>query len=396
MTSRPRIAFVPPRFGRDVLGGAEAALREMAAGLHDRGYPVEVLTTCARSHFTWANELPAGRTVVDGITVHRFPTVMSHNRRERDELDAAVSAGATLTSEQEQRWINGLFRVPALYEHILDHGGDYDALVFAPYLFWTTFACAQIHPEKSALLSCLHDEPPARLQVFRPLLTGLADVWFMSPPERDLAERIVGALPPHHAVTGCGVAVPAGYDTAAFRRRHGIEGRFVLYAGRREGGKGWETLLEQFARATSRRHLPFTLVTFGGGEVRASSAIADRVVDLGFISESDKADAFASADAYLQPSRLEAFSRTIMEAWLAGSLVIANGASAVVSYHCERSGAGLLYDDEYELEECLAFVADSPDAARAIAARGRDYVLANYTWDRVLDNIEPRLAALSA
>ena len=36
-------------------------------------------------------------------------------------------------------------------------------------------------------------------------------------------------------------------------------------------------------------------------------------------------------------------------------------------------------------------MADAPDAARAIAAGGRDYVLANYTWDRVLDGIEETL-----
>lgn len=89
----------------------------------------------------------------------------------------------------------------------------------------------------------------------------------------------------------------------------------------------------------------------------------------------------------MQPSRLEAVSRTI---------VIANGGGPVVSYHCERSDAGLLYDDEYELEECLAFVADSPDAASRIAASGREYVLQNYTWDHVLDTIETRLLELTS
>ncbi len=394
MTVKPRIAFVPPRYGLDVLGGAEAALREMAHGLAARGYGVEVLTTCARNHFTWVNELPAGQTVEDGLLVRRFPTVMSRNRSERDHLEMAIAAGVDLTLEQQQRWMNGLFRVPGLFHHLIDHGAEYDALVFAPYLFWTTYACSQVLPDRSALLACLHDEPYARLPIFRPLFTSLGDVWFMSPPERDLAGEIFGAPPPRHGLTGCGVAVPGGYDPEGFRRRHGIEGRFVLYAGRREGGKGWETMLEQFAHATTRSQLPFSLVTFGGGQVTPPVSIVDRVIDLGFITEEEKGNAFAAADAYIQPSRLEAFSRTIMEAWLAGTLVIGNGGSPVVSYHAEQSGAGLLYDDEYELEECLSFVADSPEAARGIAASGRDYVLTNYTWDRVLDTVESRVEAL--
>lgn len=395
MTAKPLIAFVPPRYGADVLGGAEAVLREMAAGLQKRGYPVEILTTCARDHFTWANELPAGQSVVDGVPVRRFPTVYSNNRRERDQLEAAIVAGDTITMEQQQRWINGLFRVPDLFHHLLDHGSRYNALVFAPYLFWTTYACSQIFPERTALWACLHDEPFARLPIFQPLFSGLGEVWFQSQPEVDLAQAIFGHLPPRYQLTGCGVVVPTSYDAAAFRRRHGIFERFVLYAGRREGAKGWETFLEQFARATARSRLPFWLVTFGGGEVNAPPEIADRVIDLGFISDDEKGDAFAAAEACIQPSRLEAFSRTIMEAWLAGTLVIGNGAGPVVAYHCERSGAGLVYDDEYELEQCLAFLADSPDTAAQIAAAGREYVLQNYTWDHVLDSIEAGVLAIA-
>jgi glycosyltransferase involved in cell wall biosynthesis len=129
----------------------------------------------------------------------------------------------------------------------------------------------------------------------------------------------------------------------------------------------------------------------GAGEVRPPAAIADRVIDLGFLPDEERDNAFAAADAYLQPSRYEAFSRTIMEAWLAGTLVIANGGSDVVRYHCERSEAGLLYDDELELEECLAFLAEAPETAAELAARGRSYVLDNYQWDTVLDKVEAAL-----
>jgi glycosyltransferase involved in cell wall biosynthesis len=126
----------------------------------------------------------------------------------------------------------------------------------------------------------------------------------------------------------------------------------------------------------------------GVGEVRPPADIADRVIDVGFLSDDERDDAFAAADAYVQPSQYEAFSRTIMEAWLAGTLVIANGASDVVAWHCERSGAGLTYDDDDEFEECLSFLATATDAAATLAARGREYVLANYRMDDVLDRIE--------
>jgi glycosyltransferase involved in cell wall biosynthesis len=385
-----RLAFVPARLGPGVVGGAEAVMREMAVGLARRGWDVDVLTTCARNHFTWENEFEPGVENLDGVTVRRFPAVISTPRRERAEFNAAIVAGAPLTIEQQHRWMNDDVRVPELFHYLLEEAERYRAVVFAPYLFWPAFACGQLAPERTILMPCLHDEPEAYLELYRPLFAGSRGLWFLSDPERDLARRIFPQLAPHEVI-GSGVDVPAAYDVEGFRRRHGIEGRFVLFAGRREGGKNWEALLDAFAHAVARGLDGLSLVTAGFGEVHPPPAIADRVIDLGYLSDTDRDDVFAAADAYVQPSAYESFSRTMMEAWLAGTPVIANGASDVSRWHCERSGAGLVYDDDLELEECLRFVADEPEAARALAAPGRPYVLANYTWDPVLDHAEVTL-----
>lgn len=386
-----RIGLAPARFGSKTVGGAEIVLREVAVGLRDRGWDVEILTTCARDHFTWANELPAGTTREDGLLVRRFPVVFD-NTAERADHERTILAGGRISIEAQQRWMNGGMRVPEMYHYLLDHADEYRALIFGPYLFWVAFACAQVAPARSVLWTCLHDEPYAYLELFQPLLTGVAGMFFQTQPEHELAHRIATPLAPH-AVVGCGVPVPSGYDPQGFRERYGIQGRFLLYAGRREGAKGWEELLSAFAAATRRAALPFSLVTMGAGPVDPPPAIADRVIDLGFLPDAERDNAFAAADAYLQPSRYEAFSRTVMEAWLAGTLVIGSAGSEVVRWHCERSGAGLVYDDAYELEQCLRFVADTPEAAAELARAGRGYVLTNYTWPTVLDRIEQGLQA---
>jgi glycosyltransferase involved in cell wall biosynthesis len=385
-----KLGFVPSRFGPDVLGGAETVQHEIATGLQARGWDVEILTTAAKDHFTWANEYPIGLADEGGLSVRRFPAVVSTPRAERAALERRILDGETLTLVEQQRWANDDVRVPELFHYLLDHSAEYRTLIFTPYMFWTAFACSQVAPSRTVLWTCLHDEPFARLEVFRPMLTGVAGLWFQTEPEHEFAHRLLGTPAPHRVV-GCGVPVPEHYDPDGFRRRHGLDGRFVLYAGRREGAKNWETLLESFASAARRHDLPFKLATIGSGEVRPPDDIADRVVDLGFVSMAERDNAFAAADAYIQPSLYEAFSRTVMEAWLAGTLVIGNGGCAPVRWHCERSGAGLTYDDELEFEQALSFVADAPDAAAAIAASGRDYVLANYTWDIVLDHIEDTL-----
>jgi glycosyltransferase involved in cell wall biosynthesis len=113
-----------------------------------------------------------------------------------------------------------------------------------------------------------------------------------------------------------------------------------------------------------------------------------RVIDVGYLSDQERSDAMAAAFVYLQPSRVESFSRTIMEAWLAGTPVVANAASAVVSWHCRRSQAGLVYRDDFELTECLRLLLELPRLGETMAGRGRRYVLENYRWSGVLDRAE--------
>ena len=104
---RPRrIAFVVPRFGERVAGGAETltrgfALQTVATGLA----AVEVFTTCAINHHTWRNELPPGTTDDHGITVHRFkvdppPFLSARSALRRPQFGAPCA------------WVSAYFVVP--------------------------------------------------------------------------------------------------------------------------------------------------------------------------------------------------------------------------------------------------------------------------------------------
>lgn len=388
-----RVAFVTPRYGRAVVGGSEAVMAEAAHGLAARGHEVEVLTTCATNHYTWANELPPGASEESGVTVRRFRTTHSFSRLVSIELERRIARGDKVSALEEVTWLNGRLRVPSLYLHLLANARDFDAIVCSPYLFWTTVYGATVAPERTIVMPCLHDEPYAFLRLVRATLSEVAGAWFLSEPEHELGHRIAPRISPRHAVLGAAVEVPTAYDPVGFRERHQIQRPFVLYAGRREEGKGWTGLLAAFQAALLRHSLPFDLVTFGVGDASVPDELRPRVVDLGYLDAAELPDAFAAAEALVQPSANESFSRTIMEAWLAGTPVIANGAGAVVNWHCERSGGGLTYLDELELGQCLAFLAEAPKAAAGLAEHGREYVLANYTWDRVLDGFEQMLSA---
>lgn len=386
-----RIAFVTPRYGSGVVGGSEAMMGEAARGLAARGHTVEVLTTTARSHVSWANEFPAGTEVDRSVTVRRFRTVTGRGRLSAAELESRVQRAERLTRAEEIAWVNGRFSVPDLYLFLSAQAHRYDALVFSPYLFWSTIYGAEVAPARSIIMPCLHDEPYAWLSLVRASLSTVAGLWFLSEPEHLLGHRVAPGLAPSHRVVGGAVEVPDSYDPAGFRERHRLQRPFLLYAGRREDGKGWRQLLADFAGALAVEDLPFDLVTIGVGAPNVPAALAERVIDLGFLESDEVPSAFAAAEAILQPSVNESFSRTVMEAWLARTPVIASALGEVVTWHCERSGAGLTYADEAEFTQCLRFLADSPKAAAALAERGREYVLTNYTWDIVLDAMEDSL-----
>ncbi len=393
-----KVAFVPPRYGDDVVGGSEAVMREAAQGLARRGWEVEVLTTCARDHYTWTNDYPEGSFEVDGLVLRRFPTVHDSDpyRPPPPRLVSAerrILLGLPVTADEEAIWVNGYFRAPGLFHHLVARAPDYRAVIVSPYLVWTTTAGWSAAPERTVVMPCLHDEPYARLGVVRRLLAGAAQVWFLSEPEHELGHRL-GPLAAEHRVVGCGVPIPMGYDPAGFRARHGLAERpFALYAGRREWGKGWDDLLAVYVDGVNRG-LDLDLVSVGVGAINPPPETQGRLVDLGFLTDAEMSDAFAAATVYVQPSPNESFSRTVMEAWLAGTPVVANAASPVVAWHCRRWGAGLVYAGDAELAECLALVAERPEALAGLGRGGRQYVLANYTWETVLDRMEEALGVL--
>jgi glycosyltransferase involved in cell wall biosynthesis len=390
----PRLALVPPRYGPDVIGGAELVLREVAHGMAERGWEVEVLTTCARDHYTWANHYPAGTSTDGAVTIRRFPVVNDTSGAARAKVAQRLALAEVPTLREQEAWMNDGLRVPELFHALLDDAESYQAIIVSPYLFWTSFACGLIAPERTILRPCLHDEPEARFELFEPLFNGVARIWVNTEPEAELLDRIAPAHAPS-AVMGEGVPVPESYDPEGFRERFGLgDARFVLYAGRREGAKGWEQLLDAFVATVRKEDVDLHLVTIGVGEVHIPDDVAHVIHDLGLVSDRDRDDAFAAASGYLQPSALESFSRTVMEAWLAGTPVIANAASPVVAWHCERSGAGLTYEDDADLEQCLRFIAEAPEAAAELASPGRRYVLDNYTWPVTLDRMEAGLREL--
>jgi glycosyltransferase involved in cell wall biosynthesis len=382
------VAFVCPRFADGTApGGAETLLKSLAKRLQGRGATVSFLTTCATDHFTWANTLPPGMRMTDGVPAHYFPV------DERD-VPAFLRAQQRLCARRpsdpatEKEWLQNGVNSSALCRHLRDHADEYDRIVVGPYLFSLSHAAAAVAPEKTALVPCLHDEPFARMKATRELFAAVRHVLFNSAPERSLATRLLDFPADRGSVVGMGLD-PFAADPAAYRRSRGLTAPYLVYAGRREPLKGTPTLLDYFAAFRSRTGRDVRLVLTGAGPLDIPADCAPFVTDEGFVSEQAKHEIMAGALAFCHPSQNESLGIVLLEAWLAGAPALVRAWSEVLTDQCRRSGGGLWFRNYPEFEEELLLLLDHPRWAQDLARNGRDYVLREYAWPVV----EQRLLA---
>jgi glycosyltransferase involved in cell wall biosynthesis len=382
MTHARHIAFVCPRFAEQgTVGGAETLLQRLAEHAAAAGRRVTFLTTCAQSHFTWENTLPPGRRTVGGLDVHYFPV---------DERDVsaflaaqdAISRGAAVSRAEEETWIRNSVNSRALCDHLRERGADYDRLVFGPYLYGLTWFGCRIHPAKSRLVPCLHDEAFAHLGIMKDLFRDAAGFLFNSEPERDLARRLFGVPESKSAVVGMGLD-PFEADPRAFPRRRGLDAPYVLYSGRREPLKNTPLLCDYLHAFRERTGRDVKLVFTGSGPIDAPPALRPHLLDAGFVTEDEKHEAMAGALAFVQPSVNESLGIVLLEAWMARAPALVHAGSAVLRWQCERSNGGLWFRHYPEFEEELLRLADHAPLREQLGRAGREYVLREYAWPRI-------------
>lgn len=395
------LAVVLPRYGADLGGGCETLLREIVCHLAGRRFSpeicpllgglerIEVWTTCAKDHRTWENYHPPGVSFEDGFPVHRFPV----DERNLDvfigrELD--IAAGRRLHPNQQLDWLGAGVNSKGLYAHIAQSGKEFDALLFGPYLFPTTFWGGLIHPEKSILVPCLHNEPYAYQDVFGALFRGVRGIVCNAGAEADLVADIYGAadMIPKSAVVGMGFEKSNAPKPLS---RSNTNTPYLLYSGRKEEGKNLHRLIEWY-QPLRAKFPELQLVLIGSGEIQFLKELPQGVVDRGFVSEEEKLEIMSGALALCQPSVNESFSIVLMEAWLQKTPVLVHGHCAVTREHATRSQGGLYFTNAQEFFEVVSRLMHNPTFVQTLGENGYRYVSEEYSWDAVLSRLESAFA----
>ncbi|MFL5766417.1 MAG: glycosyltransferase family 4 protein [Actinomycetota bacterium] len=224
----------------------------------------------------------------------------------------------------------------------------------------------------------------------------------------DLVERF-------HVVTERIQVVPLGVEPAAdateenvgaVRRRHGLDGPYVLFVGGVERRKNLPALVRAFAGLP--QDLGVSLVLAGGGVARDPGAsrdldavvrslperVRDRVVRTGYVSEEDKAALLAGAEALVYPSTYEGFGFPVLEAMAAGTPVVTSDRSSLP----EIAGQAALLVDPVSadaiadgIERVLTDAELRSRLREAGAERAR-----SFTWDRTARETAEVLHAVAA
>jgi glycosyltransferase involved in cell wall biosynthesis len=385
------LLWVVPRFGSATVGGAERLVRGLATRALPDGWSSEIATTCALDHETWENVLEPGEFVEDSLVVRRF-RVGSRDHNRFWQLHPSILSGQADYAE-ELEWLANSVWSPDLQRFIEDHGHTYDLILFSPYLFGTTVWGAQLRPERSALVPCLHDEPYAYLTTVQRMFRAVRGCLFNSEGEERLARRLHRVE--FGGVVGMGFEAPTRAPSARFAEPRGLDS-FLLYAGRIEEGKRVDVAVDYAVRYASERPNAPRLALIGQGSYRPPESAGGVVVHVGFVDEDERRAAYSEALAVVNPSQLESLSLVLMEAWLEGTPCLVAAESEVTREHCERSGGGFTFDSYGAFRDALDRLRADDEVRMRMGKAGRTYVLDTYGWPRVRGRFQRAVESMVA
>lgn len=168
------------------------------------------------------------------------------------------------------------------------------------------------------------------------------------------------------------------------RRDLGVgPGPLILSVGRSEGRKGLDFAAEVIA-AVRGRHADATLLLIGTPAdhrlaavpgIRCTGWINDGLVDL----------AYGCADVTLVPSRYEAFSRVVIEAWAHSCPVVVTDGVALAPLVTRSGGAVVRYGDHESAADAIELLLVDRPRQRRVGAAGKAFVESSFLLDRVAD-----------
>jgi glycosyltransferase involved in cell wall biosynthesis len=233
-------------------------------------------------------------------------------------------------------------------------------------------------PARAILVPTAERDAAIGVSIFAPVLRGVRALMYNSHEERAMINAASGNEDVPGVVVGIGSDVPQNPQPARFRQKYGIRDPFAIYVGRIDENKGCKELFEFFSGYLRDTPGRMSLVLVGHSLLDVPSH--PRIKHLGFLDDTDKFDAMATADVLIMPSYFESLSMVALEAWALGRPVLANAKCDVLKGQCIRSNAGLYYETYAEFTESLVAIERNRWLSGALGRNGRQFFREHYDW----------------
>lgn len=358
-------------------GGVEEVCRNLALEYTRRGHETIVLT--ARH----PDSLPSCETV-QGTEVRRFAWKMPNSSpsgmlRFARSYPADLAAAVRLLRQR---------KIDLIHVHCLSANGFYALgaarLTGLPLVVTT-------HGERTMDAGKLYQKSATANWTFKRLMAQAAYVTACSEQTLDDARQFVGS-----PLTGKSCPVYSGYSQEEFEAgptSYPHPRPYLLGIGRVVPQKGFDVLIDAYARLSARRTDAPDLLIAGDGPERESLqkrasdlGLTDRVHLIGFADRPTAVSLFRGCEMFVLPSRHEPQGIVNLEAMACAKPVIASRVGGVPEIVLDGV-TGLLVpsEDASALALALESLLADPDRARALGEAGQARATAEFTWPRIAD-----------
>jgi glycogen(starch) synthase len=182
-------------------------------------------------------------------------------------------------------------------------------------------------------------------------------------------------------------------DGDRFRRKYCLEGRkIVLFAGTKSYNKGAIHLLQAVEKIRQKvKDLILVCIGLPTREWEDNRGLLheENLLDLGYVSEEEKRDAFDACDLFVMPSRYDSFGIVYLEAWRCGKPVIGAKVGAIPEV-IEEGKDGLLveFGEVDQLVSAIISLLNRPDLVKKMGETGRAKVIDRFNWQKNIGKIE--------
>lgn len=380
---KDKILFVCQRYGVEVNGGAEAECRLYAERLVG-AFDVSVLTTCSLDYISWKNEYPEGESVINGVSVIRFPIERERNIEKFNALSTRLLIKHS--DEKEKKWLDqqGPY-CPKCIDYLKQYGKTYKCILFMTYLYYTTAYGILENLNNVILIPTAHDEWPIYLRHYKRVFRAAEKYIYNSDAEKRFVEKTFPEVVGKPSVTvGAGIEYPVE-KLPDVMDRFGFNNPYICYCGRIDESKGCKVLFEYFAAYKERKGGNLKLV-LTGKEVMPVPERND-VISLGFVTEEEKYAVMKEALAFVIASEYESLSIVALESMMMGRPILVNGKCEVLKDHCMLSNAGLYFTNYYEFEAELDYLQNHTKEYEIMRENGQKYVNKKYQWNAIVSEI---------